>query len=214
MSNFSFITNAHPSFIENMYEQYQANPESIDETWASFFKGFEYASKSANGNGAAHVNGSVNGKATALVGSASKELNVASLIDAYRHRGHLLSTTNPIRERRDRKAQLALSDYGLSESDLNQKFAASALVGVKDATLKEVIARLENIYCGNIGFEYAHIENNEKRLWLRERIEKVTQNQDWGITNDKKKRILEKLNGAVGFENFLHTKYVGQKRFS
>jgi len=107
---------------------------------------------------------------------------------------------------------LDLSDYGLSEKDLKQKYQAGDEIGIPNATLEEIIAKCKKIYAGNIGFEYAHIENREKRMWLRKKIEES--GSGFNLSIDKKKRILEKLNGAVMFEKFLHTKYIGQKRFS
>jgi len=203
MSDFSFIANAHPSFIETMYEKYKQDPTSVDGSWASFFKGFEYAAPS-NGNGSV---------STGATGDLEKEFGVMSIIHGYRDRGHLLSTTNPIQQRKDRKAHLELSDYNLSENDLSKTFNAGQEIGLKNATLQQILDKLTDIYAGNIGFEYSHIENNEKRKWLREQIEK-RKGSDYGYSLDQKKRILEKLNGAVGFENFLDKKYVGQKRFS
>jgi len=91
---------------------------------------------------------------------------------------------------------------------------AGAEIGMKNATLNEILKRLRTIYTGSIGFEYAHIEKREKRMWLRDKIENRPLTGDYGLSIEKKKRILEKLNGAVGFEDFLHTKYIGQKRFS
>jgi 2-oxoglutarate dehydrogenase E1 component len=203
MSDFSFIANAHPSFIETMYEKYQADPLSVDASWASFFKGFEYAKPS---------NGSENG-ATHSASPMEKEFGVMSIIHGFRDRGHLLSTTNPIRNRRDRKPHLDLGDYNLSDADLQQTFQAGKEIGLENATLQQILDKLKEIYAGNIGFEVAHIENKAKREWLRTKIEE-RKGSDYGYTLDQKKRILEKLNGAVGFENFLDKKYVGQKRFS
>ena len=159
MSDFSFIANAHPSFIETMYEKYQADHLSVDGTWASFFKGFEYA-KPTNGNGASHASGPMD-----------KEFGVMSIIHGFRDRGHLLSTTNPIRQRRDRKPHLDLADYKLSDADLKSTFAAGSEIGLENATLQQILDRLKDIYAGNIGFEYAHIENRAKRTWLRKKIE-------------------------------------------
>ncbi len=210
MSDFSFIANAHPSFIESMYEQYQKDPNLVEEGWRHFFKGFEFAS-SANGNGASNGGASK----TASTQNLDKEFGVMSIIHGFRDRGHLLSTTNPIRNRRDLKPHLDLADYKLEQSDLNKVFAAGEEIGLKNATLQQIIDKLQNIYCKNIGFEYAHIENREKRMWLRTKIEEHDRKKaGYGLSIEKKKRILEKLNGAVGFEKFLHTKYVGQKRFS
>ncbi|MEM9821180.1 MAG: 2-oxoglutarate dehydrogenase E1 component, partial [Bacteroidota bacterium] len=107
---------------------------------------------------------------------------------------------------------LDLADYQLSDADLDQTFIAGEEIGMKNVTLSKIIERLQELYAGNIGFEYTHIEDREKRMWLRNKIENRA--DDYGLSLEKKRRILEKLNGAVGFESFLHTKYVGQKRFS
>lgn len=205
MNQYSFIANAHPSFIEELYEQYQHNPEQIEEGWRTFFKGYDYA---ADGNGTTNSVAS-NGVSSNM----AKELKVVSLINAYRHRGHLESDTNPIRKRLDRKATLGISDFGLSDTDLDIHFLAGQEIGLPNATLREIVARLRAVYCGHIGFEFNHIQDRNQRRWLRTRIEQHD-TKNFGLDLSKKKRILEKLNGAVGFENFLHTKYVGQKRFS
>ncbi len=207
MSDYSYVFNAHPSFIESMYEKYRTDPSSVEDGWRTFFQGFEFSAN--NGNGA---NGHSNGNATTAV--SPKEFGVLSIIHGFRSRGHLLSTTNPIRKRRDRAPHLELSDYNLTEADLNQVFIAGEEIGLKNATLQQIIDRLNEIYCGNIGIEGTHIENRAKRMWLRKKIESRPEGGDYGLSIEKKKRILEKLNGAVGFENFLHTKYIGQKRFS
>jgi 2-oxoglutarate dehydrogenase E1 component len=210
MTDFSFIANAHPNYIESLYEQYQEHPEEVENSWRAFFKGFDYAQGSGNGNG--------NGAATATgagvaIEQLSKELKVLSLIKAYRDRGHLLSTTNPIRRRRDRKPMVNLEDFGLAESDLKLQFFVSKEVGLSNATLEETLVKLRSIYCGNIGFEYHHIDDRERRRWIRTRIE-AHNPDDYDLQPEEKRRILEKLNGAVMFERFLHTKYIGQKRFS
>ncbi|MEZ5042892.1 MAG: 2-oxoglutarate dehydrogenase E1 component [Saprospiraceae bacterium] len=200
MSDFSVISNAHPSFIEAMYEQYQKEPQSVEATWRAFFQGFEF---SQNGNGV-----------ESHTAANTKEFRVLSLIKAYRNRGHLLSTTNPIRPRRDRHPNLTLEDFGLVEEDMDQVFVSGEECGLKNATLRQIIAHLKTVYCGSIGFEYHHIEDREKRRWIREKIESHHPDRAFDLTPEKKRRILEKLNGAQVFEQFLHTKYIGQKRFS
>ena len=190
MKDFSAVMNAHPSYLENLYQSYLENPASVDESWKAFFMGFDLArSNSSSENGHKEVS---------TIQFSSKE--------------HLLSDTNPIRKRRDRKPHLQLQDFGLTEQDLSQKFQAGELIGKAQSSLKEILDHLQKIYCQTIGFEYSHIEDNEKRHWLRDKIEKNFQQRKFDIA--KKKRILEKLNDAVIFEKFLHTKYVGQKRFS
>ena len=207
MSDFSFIANAHPSFIENMYKQYQQSPDQVEESWRAFFKGFDYASQSTNG----HSEGAVKTAPTSL---NTKEFQVLALIQAFRRRGHLLSTTNPIRQRRDRHPNLNLEDFNLSEADMNTEFEVGQEIGLGRTTLQQIVDHMRKIYCGNIGFEYQGIEDRIKRRWLRERIESHDPDNNYDIPIEKKRRILEKLNGAVIFEKFLHTKYVGQKRFS
>lgn len=220
MSDFSYVFNAHPSYIESLYKQYQENPESVEDGWRTFFAGFEFSEQNAgpstNGSTNGLTNGVQNGKAAPSIGSGDqkKEFGVMSIIHGFRDRGHLLSKTNPIRERLDRKPHLDLADYNLSEADKDQVFQAGSELGLQNATLKEILERLHTIYCGSIGFEYAHIEKREKRIWLRDKIENRPLTPDYGLSSEKKKRILEKLNGAVGFEDFLHKKYIGQKRFS
>ncbi|HMS69204.1 MAG TPA: 2-oxoglutarate dehydrogenase E1 component [Saprospiraceae bacterium] len=206
MKDFSHVFNAHPSYIESIYKNYQKNPAEVDQEWRLFFEGFDFASQS-NGHAAPS-------EASFDASFSTKEFGVLSIIHGFRSRGHLLSTTNPIMARRDRAPHLDLNDYGLEESDLTKVFSAGEEIGMHNATLQEIINRLKTIYCGQIGVEYAHIENREKRMWLRNKMEGRNLSADYGLPNNKKKRILEKLNGAVVFEKFLHTKYVGQKRFS
>jgi len=204
MKDYSYVFNAHPNFIDNMYQQYMNDPQSVEEGWRVFFDGFEFASKQSDSE--------IEQGAPAL--SSSKEFSVYAIIEGFRNRGHLLSTTNPIRQRRDRKPHLDLSDYNLSEADLDKQFNVSSLISLKNASLREILDRLQVIYAKNIGFEYAHIENREKRLWLQDKIENRNLDSDYGFDINTRKRILSKLNGAVVFEKFLHTKYIGQKRFS
>ena len=206
MKDYSHISNAHPSFIDSLYEQYKQDPDKVDAGWKTFFDGFEYGTD-ADSNGSAS-------SATSESGGFAKESSVLSIIHGYRSRGHLLSTTNPIRSRKDRKPFLDLKDYDLSEADLNSFFVAGEEIGLKNGTLSEILKRLEEIYSGNIGFEYSYIENRAHRNWLRKKIENRSLKSDYGLTLVQKERILTKLNGAVMFERFLHTKYVGQKRFS
>ena len=205
MSSFSHVYNAHPSYIESMYKQYLENKDSIEKEWRLFFEGFDFASLNGDGTTPSDQKSVI---------SDHKEFGVMSFIHGYRQRGHLLSTTNPIRKRKDRSPYLRLEYFGLSEADLNTTFLAGEEIGLKNATLQQIWDKLNAIYTGHIGLEYSHIENREKRMWLRDKIENRNLKDDYNIPIEKKKRILEKLNGAVMFEKFLHTKYVGQKRFS
>jgi 2-oxoglutarate dehydrogenase E1 component len=205
MKDYSYVFNAHPAYIDALYKQYSNDPQSVEDGWRTFFEGFEFAQQS---------NGTDASDALAITEAIRKEFHVLSIVHGYRTRGHLLSTTNPIRTRRDRSPALKLEDYNLTEDDLGKSFTAGMTIGMECATLSEIVDRLHEIYSGNIGFEFAHIEDNAKRKWLREKIENRNLAPGFGLDLKTKERILEKLNGAVIFERFLHTKYVGQKRFS
>lgn len=203
MRDYSYVFNAHPSFIEDLYQRFKKNPDSVEDGWKTFFSGFDFASSGGSQVAPAGISDDI-----------TKEFSVISIIHGFRNRGHLLSTTNPIRTRRDRKPYLELADYQLSEEDLQKTFHAGKEIGMEGATLQQILDRMHRIYTGNIGFEFAHIENRERRMWLREKIEGRNLADDYGLSLDKKKRILQKLNGAVVFEKFLNTKYLAQKRFS
>ncbi len=214
MADFSPVSNAHPEYIEHLYISYRKDPNAIDPSWSYFFNGFDYA----NENGA--TNGSTSGHTASTAAPIGlgmipqKEVAVMMLIDGYRHRAHLLSTTNPIKSRRDRQPYLLPKEYDLTDEDMPKTFAAGDTLGLKNATLKQIIDRLEGIYAGNIGFEYSHIDRREQRLWLRERIENDVHTEGYALSENKKRRILQKLNEAVGFEDFLGKKFIGKKRFS
>ncbi|MBL7826972.1 MAG: 2-oxoglutarate dehydrogenase E1 component [Saprospiraceae bacterium] len=203
MTDHSAVFNAHPQYIESLYQTWLKDPGAVEGGWDAFFKGFDFALSSG---------GTSSGDA-AFSGDLVKEFAVLGLIHGYRDRGHTLSTTNPLKPRKNRHPKLDLADYGLSEQDLETRFAAGFEIGLANATLKEIIEKLRKIYCGNIGFESTHVFDKTKRTWLRDKIENRSLSADYGFSVDKKRRILEKINGAVGFEQFLATKFVGQKRF-
>lgn len=203
MDNYSYLSNADVSALDELYQQYQQNPTLIDPSWARFFQGFDLGYHKAGSNGAS---------SPADATSLSKEISVAQLITAYRTRAHLLSKTNPIRPRKERNPGVDLQYFNLSDADLNTKFNAGAIIGLPQATLNQIIERLQNLYCRSIGVEYMHIRDHAMRTWFMEKYEQSAHAYQFSI--DKKKRILTKLNEAVAFENFLHKKYVGQKRFS
>ena len=201
MKDFSYITNAHPSFIEGTYNQFLQDPNSIDPELKKFFEGFDFAMQ----NAATHS------KSDSPIIDWAKEINVYRLILGYRNKGHLIAKTNPIRERKDRHANLDLHFFGLTEADLNTMYSAGNHLGLGTTTLQNIIDHLQNVYTKNIGIEYKYISDQEKVDWLTNEME---HNFSDPIHLDQKRRILEKLNQGVIFEKFLHTKYIGQKRFS
>ena len=212
MDKFSYISNAHGDYIEGLYQTYKSNPSELDAQWQKFFEGFEFSKTFSEGAQANTIPTSVTEKIVNQQGDVSKELAVATLIEAYRNRGHLLANTNPVRKRKDRKPLLAISDFGLSDSDLNSVFQAAQLVDMNGSTLAQVIDKLTKIYQSSIGFEVGYIRDVDQQNWLKQKIEKEW--PQFSPSHEQKKRIFKKLNEAVVFENFLHTKYVGQKRFS
>ena len=141
-----------------------------------------------------------------------KETAVRNLIYNYRSWAHLISDTNPVRERRPHSAKLELSDFGLSDKDLDSEFEVGAEVGLGKTSLRNILNKLKKVYAGHIGFEYNHIRDSNISDWLKDKIE--TEGANINPSKEEKNRILSKLNEASGFENFLHTKFLGQKRFS
>ena len=208
MKDFSAVANAHPQYIDSLYQSWLADPSTVEADWQAFFKGFDFAITAANGHS------KDTGAGAPSSNEIRKELAVAALIHGYRSRAHFLSTTNPLKPRKDRHPRLSLADYGLTEADLDTPFAAGYELEMPNASLRDILAKLNKIYVGNIGFESMHIHDQERKKWLRAKIEHRNLSEDFGFSITKKKRILEKLSDAVGFEQFLHTKFVGQKRFS
>jgi len=207
MKDFSYITNSHPAYIESLYQEFVKNPENIDPDLRKFFEGFDFA--------VANSNGSISTSASAATVPGNidwlKEVNVYRLILGYRNKGHLIANTNPIRPRKDRGANLNLEFYHLTEADLDQTFQVGNLIGLGATTLRNILQHLQKCYAGHVGIEFKYISDQNKVNWLYNAIEKQFFEP---IPLNQKRRILEKLNQGVIFEKFLHTKYVGQKRFS
>ncbi len=204
MDQYSYIANAHASYIDDLYQSYKADSQSVDASWQKFFEGFDFSLQ---------FNGGSNGHGTPADSEhVLKEARVFQLINAYRSRAHLRAKTNPIRERKDRRPILELENFGLKDSDLDTVFEVGKELGIGAAPLRKIIDTLVYIYQGTVGFEYMYIREPEILSWLQEKFEKYS--LAFNPDNEYKKRILQKLNEAVAFENFLQTKFLGQKRFS
>ena len=206
MDNFSFLNAAHSAYFADLYDQYLKNPDSLEPSWRAFFQGYDFGT---NNNFIEEI---VEGVTHQIPDSVKKEFNVINLIDAYRSRGHLFTKTNPVRDRRTYNPNLSINNFDLDESDLDKIFNAGDILGIGPQPLKVIIQHLEAIYCDAIGVEYMYIRNPEKRKWIQNWINKNDNHPTF--SPNQKKHILKKLVQAVSFENFLHTKYVGQKRFS
>ena len=215
MDRFSFLNAAHTEFFADLYEQYLQNPDSIEPSWRSFFQGFDFGITTYNQEEAINQMANI---ASEKVGEGQvsekvlKEFNVLKLIDGYRTRGHLFTETNPVRERRHHFPTLELENFGLTNADLNTVFDAAKVLGHQPSTLLDILKHLKNVYCQHIGIEYMYMRNPQVIQWIQDRIN-INDNQP-NFDAEQKQHILSKLNEAVSFENFLHTKYVGQKRFS
>ena len=205
MDSFSFLSNTDTNSIDILYTQYKKDPSSVDISWARFFEGFDFQkSEYAVLPGGDAISGA---GAEAL----QKEFKVINLINGYRQRGHLFTKTNPVRERRKYSPSLEIENFGLSAADLETTFHAGTEIGLGDAKLKDIIAHLDNSYCQHIGVEYQYIRDPERVSWLREKIEAVKKPV---FSGDEKKAIFEMSSRASLFEQYIHKKFVGQKRFS
>jgi len=214
MDRFSFLGGVHASFIDELYQKYLKFPDSVEPSWRAFFQGYDFALETYGDNEEGRqyaFNEALNHDE--IIEEIRKEFQVLELIDDYRSRGHLFTKTNPVRSRRTYTPSLDLENYGLSEADLDKRFQAASEIGPgKPDTLRNLIDHLQKIYCASIGVEYMYIRDPEKRDWIKNKLNQNDNHPNY--STEEKKQILQKLNEAVGFENFLNTKFVGQKRFS
>ena len=199
MDDLSFLQHLDTAAIEELYQRYRKDPDTIDKSWHHFFQGFDLARRDFS-----------HPESESL--TFDEEFKVINLINGYRKRGHLFTRTNPVRTRRKYFPTLDLENYGLSDENLDTLYHAGREIGRGRVPLREIVDHLTRTYCGHIGSEYMFIRDPVKLDWLKERIEKG-QNRT-RFTPGEKRRIWHHLKEAVGFEIFIHTKFVGQKRFS
>jgi len=210
MDKYSFLNAAHTSFFSDLYEKYLSTPDAIEPSWRAFFQGFDFGQEMADVD--EQIQAALEAEPTAIPDKILKEFNVVKLINAYRSRGHLFTKTNPVRSRRTYTPTLDITNFGLNEADLESIFDAGEILGLGAVSLREIIQKLETIYCEAIGVEYMYIRTPERIEWIQNWLNKNLNHPV--LKADQKKHILKKLTQAVAFESFLHTKYVGQKRFS
>lgn len=198
MDNIPFAGNLDLASFEDLYQDYLNHPETLEKEWINFFRGFELAK--------------TNYKTFNSSEFIDKEFEVIRLIDAYRRRGHLFTKTNPVRIRRDYTPNLELKHFNLSEKDLDLEFDAGKTIGLGKSKLKNIIQSLEATYCHSIGTEFMYIRTPEKVEWIQKHLEN---NQNKTQFNETQKiHFFDHLVKAVGFEKFIHKKFIGQKRFS
>ena len=203
MDPYSFLNTAHTAYFAELYDQYLINPQEVEPSWRAFFQGFEFGIEESKKEKL-----SFQGKE--VPDNILKEFKVVKLINAYRTRGHLFTKTNPVRDRRVYSPNLEIENFDLDKEDLQTVFNAGDIIGLGPTTLENILIHLERIYCNSIGIEYMFIRNPEKIIWIQSKLNDNKINFD----KSQKLQILKKIIEAVTFEKFLHTKYVGQKRFS
>src|ERR1700732_600572 len=202
----SIATRANLDLLEENYRRWQENPESVDSGWSAFFEGFELGNLPLQ-NGAA-----VAAAPRAGVRESPLQTRIDGLVYAYRTLGHTTALVNPLAEERPENSQLTLRQLGFGEKDLDLRVSSKFFLDNAEMTLREMIARLEEIYAGSIGAEFMHIQNTRIRNWVRHRLE--TRADKFSTPRQEQIALLRTLMEAESFEVFLHSRYVGQKRFS
>ncbi len=196
-TDLDLILRTNPDYVDRLYQEYARDPQSVGTDWARFFAGFELGA---------------NGHALTAARPVEATIGVFDLIHSYRELGHLVADLDPLGHNPTDHPLLALSEFGFADADLNRVVDCPSFKGRQRASLRELIDLLRATYCGTIGVEYMYISDKTQRDWLQERMEPALNRPALGV--DDRKYILSRLIAATGFEEFLHTKYVGQKRFS
>jgi 2-oxoglutarate dehydrogenase E1 component len=214
MNSTSLPTHANVAVIEAAYEAWLRDHNSVDPTWRAFFQGFTLAANGTTPAAAMNAASTSAGQAHAAspIIDSLKQSRVHQLINAYRSIGHLEANIDPLGSAPSSHPKLSLEANALSEEDLDTSFDVGTYLGGGQMKLSEVVTTLRATYCGHVGVEYTHIQDVEVRTWLQEKMER-SRNQP-AFAKSEKVRILRRVHKAELFERFLHTKYVGQKRFS
>ncbi len=227
----SMLDGGNIAYLEQEYERYLQDPSSVDASWRAYFEGFgstanealhsqvraRFAEMARNGTRLAET-ATVGGGASppGQQGDGMKQIGVTQLINAYRVRGHQLAKIDPLGRNRKRNRaevrEVELQGHHLQEQDYDTHFLTPALYGFEGGSLREIVELLENTYCGSIGYEFMYVDNLAQKEWLQARIEPVQGHPQ--ISPERQRELLERVTAAEGLERYLHTKYVGQKRFS
>ena len=205
----SYLSNGDPDAFESLYDQFRKDPNSVDRDWRRFFQGFDF---SISASGKREQLSKAQQKEGPQATDSRKEIAVSNLIGAYRQRGHLFARTNPVRPRRKHEMPIVLEDFGLGKEDMESVFKSGERIGLESAPLKDILAALEQTYCSSVGIEYKFVRTPEVLHWLEKRMESCRNSPETPL--EEQLHHLKKINEAVHFENFLHRRFVGQKRFS
>ncbi|MGK5085823.1 2-oxoglutarate dehydrogenase E1 component [Bdellovibrionota bacterium FG-1] len=197
LEKFSYLKSTNTQYIDEMFDRYNEDPDAVDSSWRYFFDGMELGSPSVQAPPSTDL---------------SQESKVAELIIAYRGFGRLVADLDPLTPPQTSHPMLELSRFQLSAGDLQKTFAAGKMLGMGAATLSEIIARLRETYSSSIGVEFTHIQDRTEREWLQQKMESSRNRENFDL--ETRQFILRRLSESEGFERFLHTRYVAQKRFS
>ena len=230
-SNFLDLTNAR--FVDDIYRQWTAHPESVDGSWQSFFTKWEDGDETGGlstgpaaglASTSQEIDAPIAASEARTSATAGAQSRVDSLLWAYRDIGYVHADINPLRgystpelhymfyTMEGTYESLDLSSFGLSDADLEKEFNAGRYLKSSPAPLKEIVADLEQIYCSTLGAEILHIQNKPMRRWLIEKLESPRSRREWTV--EQKRRFQKDLIKAEEFEHFLHSNFIGQKRFS
>jgi 2-oxoglutarate dehydrogenase E1 component len=222
----SYLFGSNAPFVEELYENYLGDPQSVPQQWREYFdklQGVPAPGRSGAARDVAHApviaafaqraRGGAARPATAVAGLDRKQNSVLQLIAEYRFRGVLIADIDPLkRHERPRIPELDPAYYDLTEADMDTVYNTGTLLGPEQATLRDIIKALQDTYCGTLGIEYMYLSSRAEKRWFHERLEPIRSKPSFSA--DYKRHILERLTAAEGLERFLHTRYVGQKRFS
>ena len=221
----SCLFSGNAPFIEDLYESYLVDPQSVAEDWRTYFDGFQDGVGPSSGDvlhsevQARMLKIASSPKTAVVKGAGSddtdtqKQVSVLQLINAYRFRGHRQANLDPLKQyERPEVAELDPAFHGLSEADMDAVFNTGSLHGPDQASLREIMEIIRTTYCGTIGAEYMHIVETSQKRWIQQRLESTQAKP--AFAHDKRKQLLERVIAAGSLEEYLHTKYVGQKRFS
>lgn len=198
---FSYLSKGNLAYIEDLLEDYQNNPNSVEPTWKSFFDGIQFGENLGSQN-----------KVSVSDIDIQFEIKVIKLIQGYRSMAYLIADVDPLNRAAKTHPFLELSHFGLTESDLDRTTLVGSLMGIADLTLKEIISQLRLFYASTVAVEIEHIEDPKARDWVQNRVEQKALLQP--LNSTERKHTLSKLAQAEQFEKFLQKRFVGQKRFS
>ena len=222
----SLLDGSNGAYLESLYESWLRKPDSVPDNWREYFDGLPQVNGQQRGDilhselrrEFSQLTGRLRGHRIARLTGVRleherKQVRVLQLINAYRFHGHQYARTDPLcRTEPELSSEMDLDYHDLSETDFDTVFQTGSLVGPEEATLEEILYSLNRTYCETVGAEYMHISSTEEKRWIQQHLESVQSHPH--LANEKQRWLLDRLTAAEGIERYLHSKYVGQKRFS